>query len=256
MNRIVITIILIFVFGGLRTPYEISLQKAESKARFKTEALNLSLREKIGQTSFLAALSGFRSLVAAFLWIDAHNAWERTEWGRMAGIFDTVTRLQPHSILYWDMSAWHMAWNATAAVRDDTKQAPLLRERTIRQYYDLGKNFLERGISNNPDEYFLYERLGNLERDKYGDHCAAAAAFAKAATFPQAPEYVKRFAVYELTQCPGKEREAYQKLRELYDHGEKERMPTLLKRLQEMEKTLDIPENQRIHIPDSATEKK
>ncbi|MEO6054388.1 MAG: hypothetical protein ABIP97_10270 [Chthoniobacterales bacterium] len=257
MNRIVISIVILFIFGGLRTPYEIALQKSEKAARFKTEALTLNLRERIGQTSFLAALSGFRSLVAAFLWIDAHNAWERTEWGRMAGIFDTVTTLQPHSVLYWDMSAWHMAWNASSAVKDDKKQTnPLLRERTIRQYYDLGKSFLERGIQNNPEQYYLYERLADLERDKYEDHCAAAAAFAKAAEFPQAPPYVKRFAAYELAECPGKEREAYAKLREIFDEGQLQHLPTLLKKLRDMEKKLDIPENQRIQIPDAPAEKK
>ncbi|MEO6847338.1 MAG: hypothetical protein ABI443_07415 [Chthoniobacterales bacterium] len=257
MKRIALTIVFLLAFGALRAPYEIMLQDSEKSAQFRTVVLNLTLREQIGQTSFLAALSGFRSLIAAFLWIDAHIAWEKTEWGRMAGIFGIVTTLQPHSVLYWDMSAWHMAWNASVAAAEDKNQpSELLRKRAQHQYFDLGRSFLERGILNNPDKYYLYERLGALERDKYENHAAAAAAFAKAAALPDAPPYIRRFAAYELSKVPGKEKEAYHMLREIFDLGEIQRLPTLMKSLQEMEKKLDIPQDQRIQVPAPSREKK
>src|SRR5205814_10645754 len=50
---------------------------------FRGVEFNLGLREQIGQLGFVAALSGFRSLVADVLFIQAHVAWERTEWGRV-----------------------------------------------------------------------------------------------------------------------------------------------------------------------------
>ena len=77
--------------------------------------MNLDLREKIGQLGFVAALSGFRAMLADVLFIEAHVAWERTEWGRVLFLFRQVTTLQPHVPLFWDMAAWHMAWNASAA---------------------------------------------------------------------------------------------------------------------------------------------
>ena len=69
------------LFGAAKMPFEARLDAGARAAYFHGAKLNLGLREQIGQIGFLAALSGFRSLVADFLWIQAHIAWERTEWG-------------------------------------------------------------------------------------------------------------------------------------------------------------------------------
>lgn len=245
--RRTIAVALVVLFGVARMPFEVALDEAQRSAQLRSAALTLDLREKIGQMGFLAALSGFRSPLAAILWIEAHNAWEKTEWGRMAGLFDTVTTLQPRSLTYWDMSAWHMAWNASVAALEDKNQpSEALRIRNQRQYFQLGKDFLERGIRNNPDSYMLYERLGVLLRDKFEDHCGAAEAFAKATTFDKAPPYIARFAGYEMAKCEGREKEAYERLKALYDKGDAQRLPTLITTIQELEKKLDVPEAERI----------
>lgn len=239
--------VMLTLVGAVLLPWEIQLQKLGKEAGFRTVALDLSLREQIGQSGFLAALSGFRSPVAAFLWIKSHIAWENTEWGRMAALFETVTTLQPHTRLYWDIAAWHMAWNASmAAEQDKNQQSEVLKQRTSSQYIDLGRDILERGIRNNPKDYYLYERLGILLRDRRKDHAGAAEAFTKAASFSDAPAYVKRFAAYEMAQVPGREREAYDRLKALYVEGEKQRLPTLLKLLGQMEEKLRIPEGERV----------
>jgi hypothetical protein len=250
MKRRVIAIFLLAVFGALKMPVEMALDSAQKAALLRSTPLNLDLREQVGQMGFLAALSGFRSPLAAVLWIEAHTAWERTEWGRMASLFDNVTSLQPRSLTYWDMAAWHMAWNASvAALNDGSVQSEALRQRNQRQYFELGRDFLERGIRNNPESSFLHERLAILLRDKFEDHCGAAAAFAKAAELPNPPPYVARFAAYELAKCPGHEVEAYKKMRALYEKGETQRLPTLLTLIKEMEKKLDVPESERIQSP-------
>ena len=248
MIRQAMAIALLGVFGILRIPAERSLDATQRQAGLRGTALNLDLREKVGQLGFLAALSGFRSPVAAFLWIEAHNAWERTEWGRMAALFDAVTTLQPRSLLYWDMAAWHMAWNASAAALQDTAQpSEALRVRNQRQYFRLGRNYLERGIQNNPESFFLYRSLAVLLRDKFEDHCAAGEAFLKASQLPGAPAYLGRFAGYELAKCPGRERAAYDLLKSLYDVEPGGRKPTLITTLKELEKKLDVPSWQRIN---------
>jgi len=250
MMRRTVAIVLLGLFGAAKMPLEQSLDAAQKAAQLRTVPLNLDMRERLSQMGFLAALSGFRSALAAFLWIEAHNAWERTEWGRMSGLFDTVTTLQPRSKLYWDLAAWHMAWNASVAALDDKSQpSEALRIRNQRQYFKLGRDYLERGIKNNPDSAFLHERLGILLRDKLDDHCGAAAAFLKASQLPDAPAYIARFAGYELSKCPGREREAYDLLKKLYEKGDKERKPTLMTTLQELEKKLDIPLQDRINSP-------
>ncbi len=198
--------------------------------------------------SFLAALSGFRSFVAAWDWIQAHIAWQDTEWGRMAGLIDTVTTLQPHSELYWDNGSWHMAWNAAINARNNEAAEPseALRRRNERQYVELGRSLLEDGIRNNPRSSLLQERLGLLLSQRAEDHCAAADAYAAAAALPGAPPYVKRLAAYELAQCPEREREAYDALLELYNLGPEERKPSVNTRLKELEEKLGIPPADRI----------
>src|SRR5207302_11060735 len=154
--------------------------------------------------------------------IQAHAAWENTQWGRMLWLFRQITTLQPRVLLFWDTAAWHMAWNASVAAMNDTNQPrQALRVKAQREYFAVGKDFLERGIKNNPDRPELYEALARLYKDKYLDHEHAAEYFDKAAVLPGAHAYVKRFAAYELAQSPGREPDGYRRLRGLYDAGEK-----------------------------------
>ena len=247
MSRAVAILFSIVLFGAARVPLEHALNETHRALHFRAVDFDLDLREQLGQLGFVAALSGFRSLVADALFIEAHVAWERTEWGRVLFLFRQVTTLQPRAVLFWDMAAWHMAWNASTAASNDPRQPrEALRLKAAHEYFGLGKDFLERGIKNNPDRPELYEALARLYRDKYEDHARASEFFSKAANLPNAHSYAMRFAAYELAQSPGHEREAYQQLRRLYDAGEQERLPTLLRRLKELEIKLDIPPVQRI----------
>jgi tetratricopeptide (TPR) repeat protein len=247
VRRSILLLIIVLVFGALKLPMERNLSAVHQRLHFGGVQFNLDLREQLGQLGFVAALSGFRSLVADMLFIQAHVAWEDTEWGRVLLLFRQVTTLQPRSILFWDMAAWHMAWNASVAAMNDSSQPrQALRVKAQREYFALGKDFLERGIQNNPDRPQLYESLARLYKEKYKDHEQASEYFAKAAALPGAPSYDKRFAAYELSYCDGREQEAYQELRRLYDLGEKERLPTLITRLKFLENKLNIPQDQRI----------
>lgn len=247
MRRGGLIIVVLLAFGALRIPIEHALLETHRRFHFRSVDFNLDLREQVSQLGFVAALSGFRSLLADVLFIEAHVAWGQTQWGRVLLLFRQATTLQPRAVLFWDMAAWHMAWNAsTAALNDPTQPREALRIKAAREYYQLGKDFLERGIKNNPDRPELYEAMARLYRDKLDDHARASEYFAKAADVPGAHAYVRRFAAYELAQVPGREREAYSQLRALYDRGEQERLPTLLRRLKELEIKLDIPLDQRI----------
>lgn len=250
MIRRAIVLSLLLVFGTLRLSIEPSLSEKNRGAHFHQAPVGLDLREQIGQLGFLAALSGFRSLVADLVFIQAHVAWEHTEWGRVLLLFREATTLQPRSVLFWDMAAWHMAWNASVAARHNSFQpSDALRRKAQREYFTLGKDFLERGIRNNPDRPELYESLARLHKEKLNDHLAAARLFAHAAALPGAPERDKRFAAYELSFALGHEREAHTALRSLYDLGKQERLPTLLKRLKYLEQKLNLPLDQRIPEP-------
>jgi tetratricopeptide (TPR) repeat protein len=247
MRRAGIILAAILLFVALRVPLEHAFLETHRRFLFRTVDFNLGLREQVSQVGFVAALSGFRSLVADVLFIQAHVAWERTQWSRVLLLFRQATTLQPRNVLFWDMAAWHMAWNAsTAALNDPLQPREALRIKAAREYLQLGKDFLERGIKNNPDRPELYEALARLYRDKYQDHEHASEFFAKAAYIPGAHSYARRFAAYELAQCPGREREAYEQLRALYNRGEQERLPALVRHLKELEIKLNIAPVQRI----------
>src|SRR5512132_544456 len=107
MTRGLIALAVLIVMGLLKLPVERDLAALHRQEHFRSVEFNLDLREKLGQLGFIAALSGFRSIVADMLFIRAHVTWERTEWGRVLLLFRHVTTLQPRAILFWDMAAWH-----------------------------------------------------------------------------------------------------------------------------------------------------
>lgn len=247
MIRAIIVVVVLLGLGLLKLPVEHNLAALHREQHFHGVEFNLDLREKIGQLGFIAALSGFRAIVADALFIQAYSAWENTQWGRMLLLFRQITTLQPRVMLFWDTAAWHMAWNASVAAMNNEKQPRMaLRVKAQREYFALGKDFLERGIKNNADRPDLYEALARLYKEKYKDHQRASEYYALAAARPGAAPFDRRFSAYELSYCEGREREAYDRLRQLYDEGPQERLPTLIKRLKVLEDKLGIPQEQRI----------
>src|SRR5437868_11402314 len=247
MMRLALVVALLVAVGAIKLPVERHLAARHRQEHFRGVEFNLDLREKLGQLGFIAALSGFRAIVADALFVQAYTAWENTEWGRMLLLFRHITTLQPRVMLFWDTAAWHMAWNASVAAMNDQNQPRLaLRVKAQREYFGLGKDFLERGIKNNPDRPQLYEALARLYREKYKDHRRASEFYARAAALSGAATYDRRFSAYELSYWEGHEREAYERLRHLYDEGPQERLPTLIARLKFLEDKLGIPQEQRI----------
>jgi hypothetical protein len=240
MKLVLVIILILAAFLPLKLKMEAACD------RIAPGTLSLGLREQVGQSAFIAVLGGFRSVIADLLFIDAYSAWERTDWTYLLLRLRQATELQPRAILFWEMAGWHMAWNAgTAALEDDSK-SPAARRRLQHDYLELGKDFLVRGIAHNPEKPQLYEALARLYRDKLHDHARAAENFEKAARLPDHASYDERFSAYELSYCEGREREAYARLRALYQRGEKERLPRLLNQLRAMEERLKVPANERI----------
>src|SRR5216110_2738135 len=185
MMRGLVALAALIVVGTVKLPVERNLAALHRQEHFRGVEFNLDLREKLGQLGFIAALSGFRAIVADALFVQAHAAWEDTQWGRILLLFRHITTLQPHVLLFWDTAAWHMAWNASVAAMDDKTQPRLaLRVKAQREYFAMGKDLLERGIKNNPDRPDLYEALARLYKDKYKHDEHASEYYAKAAALP------------------------------------------------------------------------
>ena len=110
MSRLIFALAMLLVFGVMKLPAEraLSLQHRSAAGGQFADVVNLDLREKIGQLGFIAALSGFRAMLADVLFIEAHVAWERTEWGRVLFLFRQVTTLEPHVRCFgtWRRGTW------------------------------------------------------------------------------------------------------------------------------------------------------
>jgi len=248
MKGRILAILVLLVWGIIKLPLEARLERSMQNARLGGFKASASLRQQAGQAGFIAALGGLRAAVADLLWIRAHIAWQDVQYGRMKLLFDTCTAMQPRRVLFWDISAWHMAWNGAAHVQNHVEDE-VDRRRQMLEFFKLGEDFLLRGIENNPDNWELCDRLGMLYRDKFKDPEKAAAAYDEASKRPGRLDYTRRFAAYLLTEVPGREREAYERLLALYNEGEQEWLDTLLKRLQLMERKLRIPPEKRVDIP-------
>ncbi len=251
MKGRILGFLVLFAWGVLKLPIETRVSAAQKENRFGGYKLTSTLRQQAGQAGFLATLGGLRAAVADLLWIRAHVAWQNTQWGKMKLLFDVCTSLQPRRVMFWDNAAWHMAWNASVYAMNDKAHVPeqVERYRNQQQYFKLGEDYVLRGIESNPDSWELFLRLGMLYRDKFQDRMKAVAAYEEAAKRPGRLDYVRREAAYLLAGVPGHEAEAYKKLRSLYDEGEKEWLPTLLKQIQLLERKLKIPQEQRVAIP-------
>ena len=250
MKRAILTVLGLLAFGAAKVLPEAALHRAQLAAGLGKGQLDLSMRQQLGQLGFVAALSGFRAIVADGFWIHAQTAWERVDWGRMKLDFDIVTALQPRCVLFWEMSAWHMTHNASVAALENRQQPrAALRLRAAREFIKTGENYLLEGVANNPESTRLYDMLGVVYRDKMRDHCKAAWAYFQCAALPRPPMYAHRFAAYELAQCPGHEREAYEILRALYLKSEDEHLPTLLKWLATLQEKLSVPPEVRVYTP-------
>ncbi len=244
-------IIVLIVWGLAKTPLETNLARERMHEQFGEFKLASNVREQLGQAGLLAVFGGLRAAMADLIYIGAFMAWEKADYGVVKVRFDVCTALQPRCELYWDMAAWHMAWNGAAYVemRDKTITDPMERDREIHRYWKLGEEYLLRGIQNNPDSWTLYERLGAIYRDKFHDNYKAALAYAEADKRPGRLDYVHRFAATFLADAPGHEREAYEKLLALYNEGKAQQLKVVLQKLQLMERKLGIPNEQRVYIP-------
>jgi hypothetical protein len=246
MKGRILGILVLAAWGMFKLPWEARMTANLEARRLGGFKITAGLRQQTGQAGFVAALGGLRAAVADLLWIRAHVAWQDVQYGRMKLLFDACTTMQPRRVMFWDLSSWHMAWNGAGHIMDSVPDKAEQRAK-MEAFFKLGEDYLLRGIENNPDSWELYDRLGMLYRDKFHDHEKAAAAYDEGSKRPGRLDYMRRFGVYELSQVPGREREAYDRLLGLFRESENEWLPSLLFHLQRIETRLGIPDEQRIY---------
>jgi hypothetical protein len=161
----------------------------------------------------------------------------------------TAAILQPQSVLFWDVGAWHMAWNIGYAERIDTNNYTVAQGMKREMlWHERARQFLLRGIQNIPHRYELYFKLGWLYDQKFKDPCLAAEQYGLAARFADAPAYIARMHCRSLAEC-GKLRDAYQCWKNLWFQDHKttpQRWNIVEREIRRLENEMDIPDSQRI----------
>lgn len=234
-------------------PLQERIERQRWQLKFGGATVTRQMRDVLGQGMVIAVLAGFRGVVADFVWIASHADWEQRRWFQQYNKMQMATLLQPRSVLFWDVGAWHMAWNIGYAERTDPANRTLA-EGIKREmlWHQRAEQFLRRGIQNVPNRYELYFKLGWLYEQKFLDPCRAAEQYGLAARFPNAPPYVARMHCRKLAAC-GRLPEAYACWRALWQQqaGSPDARRLLEREIRRLENEMDIPDSERIFAPQS-----
>jgi hypothetical protein len=213
--------------GAARLPVEAEWTSQFRSAGLLRQGVAPDARARIGQTFYVVALGGLRTLVATFVNLRAFGFYEDRDWDRLHEAFETMVALAPRTAEYWSSGANHQAMNAASYYRNDEflDLPPQRREALWRASILRGREFAERGTRQVPEDWKLHAFLGALLTDRYryrafGDpdetFAAAARAYRAAADCPGAPPYMRRFELYALARVPARKREALELGRRLY----------------------------------------
>jgi len=215
----------ILATGAARMPVEQRITGDLREAGLLPKQMDVSTRDKIGQTSAAVALGGLRTLVATFLNLRAFGFFTEQRWANVDDTYRMILDLAPRTRYYWETASWHQAYNAAAYYQNDSSMPALRRREAWRASIERGREILELGITNLPDDWPLHVQLGFLLRDPnkigaFADrdaaHLAAAKAYGRAAEIEGAPSYVRRFEFYSLARVKGREAEALELGRQLH----------------------------------------
>lgn len=226
----------ILVAGAVRLPMEANLTTELHQDHLLPPRLHIGTGEKLGQTFSAVSLGGLRTLVATFLNLRAFGHFEKQKWSDVADTYDLIVDLAPRTKYYWDAGSWHLAYNAASHYLYESELPPLRRKLLWKSHILAGREFLERGIQNNPEHPMLYERLGYLLADAnkvnaFGDTAQAYEdsyeAYQSAVDTGAARRFTKRAAMYSLARVPGREQDALKLLLEIKGE-QKSLQPTAL----------------------------
>jgi tetratricopeptide (TPR) repeat protein len=253
LRRACLIAMVLGLWAPLKVVWEQNLAREQDALRYHDITMTRQLRDELGQGLTIGVLSGMRSVVADFLWLNTTVAWQNEEWFKMEGYINLCTSLQPRSITFWDIGGWQLAWNASvAAMRDKEQPNELRRLRASRFWIEKGLELYLRGIENNPEHYRLWAQTGLLYQQRLGDFRKAAYYYEQATLRPDCPVFFERFPAYMYAKA-GDDQAAYAawvrlwnrltpRQREMKEHW-KEKIESNIRGL---EQKLSIPQQKRI----------
>lgn len=239
------------LFGAAVLPWATTIQQQERAAGLSLPPPELDKKDTLSQQLSVFALGGFRTFAAEVLAMDATDAWLKDDWPRARKRWGSITTLCPRRINYWIRAARDMSKNAVGDINSRRDLDAHTRAVMNTDYLQAAEDFLQRGIANNPQSSLLY-----LELASYYEDLARRPQFTKAvdtyklALKHGAPPMYNRWVFYNLCRIRGREKEAWQLGRSLFNekHNRTPSLCNLLFVLQAGLPPQDIPAEERLTI--------
>jgi len=248
MRGILWAIVMLLTASWVTLPLQSKIERQRLRLKFGGAPVTREMRDVMGQGMLIGVLAGFRGVVANFVWISSHGDWEKKRWFQQYNKMQVATMLQPRSVLFWDVGAWHMAWNIGYAERTDPRHRTLAEGMKREMlWHERARRFLIRGIQNLPNRYELYFKLGWLYEQKFKDPCLAAEQYAIAAQFTNAPAFIARMHCRNLAAC-GRLNEAYECWKRLwFDPAQTNHVSRsiLAREIRKLEDEMNLSDSQR-----------
>lgn len=227
-RKITVVLLALVLAGFVKTPWEERAQRDFTEQDLLFRPLEVEVREKLGQTFWVVALGGLRTVVATFFNLKAFSSFEDRDWVKLEDQYELIVALEPRTGYYWDVGAWHMSYNAAVDYRENEDLPPARQQALHRTYVVKGRNFLERGVINNPNEWTLLSSLGRFygTSTKYPDYAKSADAYERAWKTGRARNFEARAWLYSLARVEGKQQQALALARSLFA-DERNRVDTL-----------------------------
>lgn len=234
--KLLVAFAVIVAGGAARMSLERDFSRDLLERRLVEEPLNLSLREQVGQSAFIALLGGFRSLVASFVELESLTAREEGDWAKVEAAYALCTQLQPREYHYWDFRAQASFPEAYEDFyyRDHVKGA--IDGWLQQKYVDRSIEVQKEGLRHLPEESRLMWAIArtcqDFPRNKKASYEEAAYWFKKSYDTNPKRWYLRNSWIYCLArdrQNPERVMEAWPLLLDMYNSGEPpqgERTPT------------------------------
>ena len=225
---------LLAAVGQLRMQFEQQVTTEMKDEHILTPSFDLESRASLSQKGFVASFGSLRPTLAAVTALSSAKHHARSDWAALEEAFESVVVLDPYNPYYWDLGAWHMAYNASSSSQDNSELPPLARQRLYREWIQKGSDFYDRGIAANPEDLSLRQAKARLWSSPYRitDFPLVAEtledAFVELDLSPMQQRRVRTDLFYTLLRIPERMQEAYQLGRELFDESPQARYPSLI----------------------------
>ncbi|PQJ29017.1 hypothetical protein [Rubritalea profundi] len=220
--------------GWLRMPFEQRLSLDLTEAHLLSPSFDRESRASLSQKGFVASFGSLRPMLAAFTALSTTKHHGNNDWENLEQAIETTVLLDPYNGYYWDLGAWHLAYNASTSSLENDGLAPLQAKQLFEEYIHKGDNLYTRGIAANPNDIQLRLERARLwsSRHKIEDYPKVAqilrTTLSECELSLRQRQRIRADLFYTLLRIPQRVNEAYILGRELYEESAQNHFPSLL----------------------------